>query len=73
VLTRVNHGAPLTQGRTERAVSMRIREEIQTVRRRGDGELSPCGSAHKPRSAIIEAEEVGIHEEQAGVQGMLLL
>src|ERR1035437_7975764 len=49
------------QGRTERPVPVRFREEIQEMLRRGDGELTrtpnSSNGSSPPRSAIIEAPE----------------
>ena len=44
-----------SQGRAERAVPVRLREEVQAVLRRGDRELNGCGSTHGGRRAHCPA------------------
>jgi hypothetical protein len=66
--------AQCSQGRAERPVSVRLREEVQEVLRRGDRELtcipdSSNGSA--PTSQCDNCCARGFcHEEQAGLQGL---
>ena len=57
---------------------VRLRQEIQAVLRRGDGELSARGCGYllkspQPRSAIIETEEVAaVMKSRVGYKGYVI-